>query len=72
MKNLDKRMPKGEIQEELEDLHINVQTVMQLLLKRWDQDPGRDCLLTPHFIVSVARGPDVVKVLSLTDSASRE
>jgi hypothetical protein len=40
---------------------------MQLQSKRRDQDPERDRPLTPHFIVSVARGPDVAKLRSLTD-----
>jgi hypothetical protein len=40
---------------------------MQLRSKRRDQDPEKDRPLTPHFIVSVARGPDVAKVQSLTD-----
>jgi hypothetical protein len=58
-------MPEAEIREELEALHINVQAVMQLRSKRRDQDPEKDRPLTPHFIVSVARGPDVAKVRSL-------
>jgi hypothetical protein len=44
-------MPETEIQEELEALHINMQAVMQLRLKRRDQDPEKDRPLTPHFIV---------------------
>jgi hypothetical protein len=40
---------------------------MQLQSKRRDQGPEKDRPLTPHFIVSVARGPDVAKVRSLTD-----
>jgi hypothetical protein len=67
LKNLGKRMPEAEIREELKALHINVQAVMQLRSKRRDQDPDKDCPLTPHFILSVARGPDVAKVRSLTD-----
>jgi hypothetical protein len=50
-----------------EALHINVQAVMQLRSKRRDQDPEKNRPLTPHFIVSVARGPDVAIVRSLTD-----
>jgi hypothetical protein len=64
LKNLGKRMPEAEIREELEVLHINVQAVMQLRSKRRDQDPEKDRPLTPHFIVSVARCPDVAKVRS--------
>jgi hypothetical protein len=67
LKNLGKGMPEAEIKEELETLHINVQAVMQLRSKRRDQDLGKDRLLTPHFIVSVARGPVVAKVRSLTE-----
>jgi hypothetical protein len=60
-------MIEGEIREELEALHINVEAVMQLRSKRRDQDPEKDRPLTPHVIVSVARGPDVAEVRSLTD-----
>jgi hypothetical protein len=54
-------------QEELEALSISVQAVMQLRSKRRNQDPEKDCPLTPHFVVSVARGPDVANVPSLTE-----
>jgi hypothetical protein len=67
LKNLCKRLPEAEIREELEVLHINVQAVMQLRSKRWDQEPEKDRPLTPHIIVSVARRPDVARVRSLTD-----
>jgi hypothetical protein len=67
LKNVCKRMPEAEIWEELEALRINMQAVMQLRSKRRDQEPEKDRPLTPHFIVSVARGPDVAKVRSLTD-----
>jgi hypothetical protein len=60
-------MPEAEIKEDLEALHINVQAVMQLRSKRRDQDPVKDRPLTPHFIVSVVRGPDVANVRSLTE-----
>jgi hypothetical protein len=66
LKNVGKRMPEAEIREELEALHINVQAVMQLQSKRRDQDPEKDRLLTPHFNLSVARGPDVAKLRTLT------
>jgi hypothetical protein len=36
LKDLGKRMPKAEIREELEALHINVQVVMQLQSMRRD------------------------------------
>jgi hypothetical protein len=67
LKNLGKCMPEAEIREEIEALHINMQAVMQLRSKRRDQDPEKDRPMTPHFIVSVARGPDVAKVRSVTD-----
>jgi hypothetical protein len=67
LKNIGKRMPEAEIQDKLEALHINVQTFMQLRSKRRDQDPEKDRPVTPHFIVSVARDPDVAIVRSLTD-----
>jgi hypothetical protein len=60
-------MPEAEIKEELEALHISVQDVRQLRSKRRDQDPEKNRPLTPHFIISVARGPEVVKVRSLTE-----
>jgi hypothetical protein len=53
--------------KELEALHISVQTVMQFRSNRWDQDPEKERPLTPHFVVSVARGPEVAKVRSLTE-----
>jgi hypothetical protein len=62
LKNSGKHMPEAEIKEDVEVLHIRVQAVMQLRSKRLGQDPERDRPLTPHFIVSVARGPDVAKV----------
>jgi hypothetical protein len=67
LKNVGKRMPEAEIKEELEALRISVQAVMQLRSKRRDQYPEKDRPLTPHFVVSVARGPDVAKVRSLTE-----
>jgi hypothetical protein len=66
VENLGKYMAEAEIKE-LEALHINVQAIMQLRSKRRDQDSEKDRPLTPHFIVSVARGPDVAKVRSLAD-----
>jgi hypothetical protein len=67
LKNVGKRMPEAEIKEELEALSISVQAVMQLRSKRRGQDPEKDRPLTPHFVVSGARGPDVAKVRSVTD-----
>jgi hypothetical protein len=66
MKNVGKRMPEAEIKK-VEPLHLNVQAVRQLSSKCRDQDPEKDRPLTPHFVVSVARGHDVAKVRSLTE-----
>jgi hypothetical protein len=66
LKNLGKRMSEAEIKE-LEALHINAQAVMHLRSKRRGQGPEKDRPLTPHFMVSVARGRDVAKVRSVTD-----
>jgi methyl coenzyme M reductase subunit C-like uncharacterized protein (methanogenesis marker protein 7) len=68
LKNLGKRMPKAEIREELEALHINVQAVMQLRSKRRDHDFKNDPPLTAHLILSAALGPDVVKVRRVIDT----
>jgi hypothetical protein len=67
LKNVGKCMPEAEIREELEALGINVQAVIQLRCKLWDQNPETNGPLTPHFIMSVARVPDVAKVRSLRD-----
>ena len=40
---------------------------LQLRSGRRDQDPTKDRPLTPHFIVSVARGPEVSKVRSVIE-----
>jgi hypothetical protein len=67
LKNVGKRLAEEEIKEELETLSIRVQAVMHLLSKPGDQDPEKYSPLTPHFVVSVERGPDVSKVRSLTE-----
>jgi hypothetical protein len=67
LKKLGKRMPEAEIKEELKALRISVQAVVQLRSNRRDQDPEKNRPLTPHFIVSVARGPEVAKVRSLAE-----
>lgn len=63
IKNLGTRMPEAEILEELAAMHIDVQGVMQLRSRSRDMDRP----LTTHFIVSVARGPGVVKLRALTE-----
>jgi hypothetical protein len=67
VKNLGRGIPESVVREELEALDIHVQGVVQLRSGRRDQDPAKDRPLTPHFIVSVARGPEVSKVRSITE-----
>ena len=67
VKNMGRRMPESVVREVLEALDIHVQAVMQLRSGRGDQDPTKDHPLTPHFIVSVARGPEVSKVRSIIE-----
>ena len=62
VKNLGRQMPESVVREELEALGIRVQGVMQLRSGRRDQDAARDRPPTSHFVVSVARGPEVQKV----------
>ena len=60
-------MPESVVREELETLANHVQEVTQLRSCRRDQDPNKDHLPTPHFIVSVARGPEMSRVRSITE-----
>jgi hypothetical protein len=64
-KNIDTRIPETKICEELTTLTINVQRVKQLRSRRRDHDQDKDRPITPHFIVSVARSTDVMKVRAL-------
>ena len=66
IKNLCRRMPKDVVRKELEALGICVQGVMQLRSGRRDQNPEKDRPVTPHFIVTVARGLEVSKIRSIT------
>jgi hypothetical protein len=66
-KNLGRYMPVDVVREELENLGICVQGVLQLRSGRRDQEVAKSRPLTAHFIVSLARGPDVVKLRSLTE-----
>jgi len=59
-------MPEDVVWEELENLGIRVQEVLQLRSGRRDQ-AAEAHPLTSHFIVSVARGPDVAKLRFLTE-----
>jgi hypothetical protein len=65
VKTLGRQMPETVVRVELEALEIRVQVVMQLRSGRRDQDAIRDRPLNPHFVVWVARGPEVQKVRSL-------
>jgi hypothetical protein len=66
VKNLGRLMPEDVVREKLENLGIRVQGVLQHRSGRRDQEAAKTRPLTPHFIVSVARGPEVAKVRSLT------
>jgi len=57
VKNLGSGMHESVVREELESLDIRVQGLTQLRSGRHDQDPAKDRPLTPHFIVSMVRGP---------------
>ena len=67
VKNLDRGMPESVVGEELESLNIRVQGITQLRSGRHDQDPSKERAPTSHFIVSVARGPEVSKVRALSE-----
>jgi hypothetical protein len=62
VKNLGRGMPESVVRGELEALHIHVQGVLELTSGRNDQGPTKDRNFTTHFIVSVARGPEVSKL----------
>jgi hypothetical protein len=66
VKNLGRQMAEDVVQEKLESLGICVQLVLQLRSGRRDQKASKAHPLTQHFIVSVARGPEVAKLRSLT------
>jgi hypothetical protein len=67
VKNLGMGMPQSVVREELVSLNIRVQGVTQLRSGRREQDHAKDRLPTPQFIVSVARGPEVSRVRSITE-----
>jgi hypothetical protein len=67
VRNLGRAMPESVVREELECMKIRFQGVKQLRSGHRDQDPTKDHPPTPHFIISVARGPEVSKVRSLTE-----
>ena len=66
IKNLGRRMPETVVWVELEALGICVQGVLQHRSGRRDQDPEKDRPATPHFIVTMARVPDVSRVRAIT------
>ena len=66
VKKLGSGMPESVVGEELESLNIHVQGDPHLLSGRRDQDPSKERPPTRQFIVSVARGPEVSKVRTLT------
>jgi hypothetical protein len=66
VKNFGKWMSERVVREKLESLNIIVKGVIQLRSGRRDQETAKDRLTTPHFIVSVAREPEVSKVRSIT------
>ena len=59
-------MPEDVVKEELGALGIFVQGVMQLRSGHRDQNPEKDRPVTPHFMVMVARGPEVLKLRSIS------
>jgi hypothetical protein len=67
VRNLSKRMPESVIREELKALNIRVQLVSQLRSGRRYQDTTKDRPPTAHFIISVAREPEVSRVRSVTE-----
>ena len=70
VKNLGRQMPEGIDQEEMEILGICFQGILQLHSGRSDQEASNVRSLTPHFIVSVMRGPEVTKLHSLNELCS--
>jgi hypothetical protein len=60
-------MPESAVREELEALGIKVQGVMQLRSGRRAQAGQEERPATPHFVVTVPRGPEVARIRSLTE-----
>jgi hypothetical protein len=67
VRNLGRRMPEGIVKEELDNFGIRVQAILQLRSGRRGQETSNAHPLTPHFIVSVAREPDVARLRCLTE-----
>ena len=66
IKNLVRRMNEDVVRKELEALGICFQEVVQVRLGCRDHNPENDRPVTPHFIVTVARGPEVSTTRSIT------
>jgi hypothetical protein len=67
LKHIGRNMPEDVVREELENLGIHVQGDLQLRSSLRDHEAAKARPLTPHFIVSIARGPEVAKVRFLTE-----
>ena len=67
IKILDRRMPETIVREELEAIGNRVQSVLQLRSGRRHQGAAKNRPPTPYFVVSVATGPDVQQVRSLSE-----
>ena len=59
VKNLGRHMPEDVVREELEKLGICAQGVLQLRSGSREEEATKARPLTPHFIVSLAPGPEV-------------
>ena len=68
VKNLGRGMPKRVLRVEVLDIHV--QAVKHLRSGLRYQNPAKERPLILHFIVSVARGPEVSKVRSVTELRS--
>jgi len=66
VKNLGRGMPESVVTEELKSLNFSIQGVTELRSGPRQGEPPP----TPHFSVSVARGPEVSIVRSLTELCS--
>jgi hypothetical protein len=67
VKNLGKLMPEDIVKEELEIFAVGLQAVLHLRSGCRGQETFNAQPLTPNFIVSVARGPDVARLRSLIE-----
>jgi hypothetical protein len=62
IKKLGRLMPESIVRGELEALGIASQAILQLHSGQRDQDSAMDRPPNPHFVMSMARGPEVQKV----------